>query len=101
MAANSVTAIQGLTGSVPAMDQSATTAQARAFTRAVAAAVQTVNESGYLGSGREVTFAVDHATRLPVIKVVDTSTNEVLEQWPPQYLLQIAADSEKRTRDSG
>jgi uncharacterized FlaG/YvyC family protein len=63
--------------------------------------VQTVNDAGYPGDGREVTFSVDQATKRPVIKVVDTSTKEVLQQWPPEYVLQLAADAEKLTRDSG
>jgi flagellar protein FlaG len=77
------------------------TTEERALTRSASAAVQTLNDAGYAGSGREVTFSLDQATKLPVIKVVDTSTKEVLEQWPQQYLLQLAADSDKLTRDSG
>ena len=69
--------------------------------RSVSAAVQTLTDAGYPGNGREVTFSVDQATKRPVIQVVDTSTKEVLEQWPPEYLLQIAADVDKITRDSG
>ena len=77
------------------------TTEERALTRAVAAGVQTVNESGIAGEGREVTFSVDQATHRPVVKVVDTTTKQVLQQWPPEYLLQLAAESKKLTRDSG
>ncbi len=73
----------------------------RALNRAVAQAVQTLNDAGYAGAGRELTFSVDQATKRPVIKVVDISTNEVIQQWPPEYALQLAAESEKFTRDSG
>jgi len=100
MSPNLVTPVQGVAGASPGTESSTTTAEARALNRSLSAAVQTVNDSGYLGSGRELTFSVDHATKVPVIRVVDTSTNEVVEQWPPQYLLQVAADSQK-TRDSG
>jgi flagellar protein FlaG len=72
-----------------------------AYNRAVSAAVQTLNDSGYAGAGREVTISLDQATRRPVIKVVDTATNEVIQQWPTQYVLQLAADSQKSGRDSG
>jgi FlaG protein len=43
----------------------------------------------------------DQATKSLIIPVVDTSTKEVLQQWPPEYLLQIAAAAQKLTRDSG
>ena len=102
MAQNSITPIQALAGAALAIIPPAvpTTAE-RALNRSVSAAVQTVNAAGYPGDGREVTFSVDQATKRPVIRVVDTSTKEVLQQWPPEYLLQIAADAQKLTRDSG
>jgi uncharacterized FlaG/YvyC family protein len=76
-------------------------AEERALNRAVSSAVQTLNDAGYPGAGREVTFSFDQATRRPVIKVVETSTKEVLQQWPPEYLLQLAADTKQNPRDSG
>jgi flagellar protein FlaG len=97
MAQISVTPIQAL-GTEPAITPAAIpTTEARALNRSVSAAVQTVNDAGYAGDGREVTFSVDQATKRPVIQVVDTSTKEVLQQWPPEYLLQIAADAETQT----
>ncbi len=46
----------------------------RAFNRSVSAAVETVNNAGSAGDGREVTFSLDQATKRPaVIKVIDTS----------------------------
>ena len=77
------------------------TTEERAFNLSVSAAVQTVNTAGTVGDGREVTFSVDQATKRPVIKVIDTSTKEVISQWPPEYLLQLAAESNKLTRNSG
>ncbi len=50
----------------------------------------------YPGEGREVTFSLDPATKAPVIKVIDTATKEVISQWPPEYLLQIAAENTTR-----
>jgi uncharacterized FlaG/YvyC family protein len=99
MGLDSVAATQG---AVQPVSRAATMPpQAQAFNRTVSAAVQTVNDSGYLGSGREVTFSVDQTTKVPVVKVIDTSSKEVIEQWPPEYLLQLAADAKKLTRDSG
>jgi uncharacterized FlaG/YvyC family protein len=85
----------------PQTPQSELPAEERALTRSVAAAAQTLNEAGVAGEGREVTFSFDQATRRPVIKVVETSTKEVVQQWPPEYLLQLAADTRRIARDSG
>src|SRR3954468_24236700 len=72
----------------------------RSFVREVSVAVKRLNENGYAGQGREVTFSIDRATRLPVVKVVDVNTKEILNQWPAQYVLQLAAGYAKNTRDS-
>lgn len=63
---------------------------ARALTSAVSEAVRTLNDSGVVGDGREVTFSLDRATRIPVVKVLDTNTKEVISQWPPEYAIRLA-----------
>jgi flagellar protein FlaG len=68
----------------------------RSLNHAVANAVRQLNEAGYAGQGREVTFSVDRATKTPVIKVIDTSTKEVISQWPSEYLLEIADQNSTR-----
>ncbi len=76
--------------------QSPITAEQAAFNRSVATAAGVVNSSGLLGQNREVTFAVDPGTHKSVIKVVDVNTNEVIDQWPPEYLLQLAAQNKPK-----
>lgn len=71
----------------------------------VAAAVRALNESGYLGEGREVLYSVDPSSRLPVVRVVDTSTEEIITQWPEPYVLELAAQAKAQetgedTRDN-
>jgi uncharacterized FlaG/YvyC family protein len=73
--------------------------ETRVLNQAVTAAATKLNEASYLGEGREVQHSVAPGTHTPVIKVVDTQTKEVITQWPPEYLLQLAA--ELKTRDSG
>ena len=68
----------------------------RSLNRAVSNAVRQLNEAGYAGRGREVTFSLDPATKSPVIKVIDTDTKEVISQWPSAYLLEIAAQNSTR-----
>jgi flagellar protein FlaG len=73
----------------------------RELTRSVAQAVSQLNESGYAGEGREVLFSVDRSTRLLVVKVVDTSTKEVISQWPPEYAIRLAeSQAANKTGDS-
>jgi uncharacterized FlaG/YvyC family protein len=62
----------------------------RARNSAVVDAVRTLNESGVAGEGREVTFSLDRSTHIPVVKVVDKDTQEVITQWPSDYALRLA-----------
>jgi uncharacterized FlaG/YvyC family protein len=80
--------------------QNISTEQA-AYNRSVASAAGAVNQSGILGDNREVTFSVDQSTHKPVIRVLDANTREVIDQWPPEYLLQMAAQTKLSERDSG
>ena len=101
MAGNTLVSIQGSGGAADIPAAPPTTAEERRLHRSLAAAAQIVNEAQYPGTDKAVTFAVDRRTRLPVIRVVDTSTNHVIEQWPAEYLLQLAAETKKLSRDSG
>jgi uncharacterized FlaG/YvyC family protein len=76
----------------------ATTSGERAFNVSVATAVRQLNDAGLAGDGREVTYSIDAATREPVVKVIDSQTKEVINQWPPKYALALAAESQ--TKDS-
>ena len=78
----------GVVPSAPA--STSVSSSTRALTSAVSDAVRTLNDSGIVGEGREVTFSLDRATRIPVVKVVDTSTQEVINQWPPEYAIRLA-----------
>jgi flagellar protein FlaG len=68
----------------------------QSVSRAASSAVRQLNSAGYAGEGREVTFSLDPATRIPVIKVIDSSTKEVIRQLPQEYLLEIAAENTAR-----
>jgi len=52
--------------------------------------VKSIDATGLFGDGRELTFGLDRETRKPVIRVVDSQTNEVLWQAPPEYVLRMA-----------
>src|SRR5579883_2107089 len=90
----------GNTGAYDSRQQNISTEQA-AYNRSVASAAGAVNQSGILGDNREVTFSVDQSTHKPVIRVLDANTKEVIDQWPPEYLLQMAEQTRLAERDSG
>ena len=65
---------------------------AASVNRSLATAVRNLNDVNYAGSGREVNLSIDRVTRQPVITVIDSETRKVITQWPPQYLLDVAAE---------
>jgi uncharacterized FlaG/YvyC family protein len=69
--------------------------QDRTLNAALSGAVQSLNEAGYAGTGREISLSFDPATRRPVIEVVDTETNKVLIQWPSAYVLELAQEQKR------
>jgi len=68
------------------------TGSAASVNRSLATAVRDLNDVNYAGSGREVNLSIDRVTRQPVITVIDAETRKVITQWPPQYLLDVAAE---------
>ena len=69
-------------------DSPAQAAQRRDLVKAVKA----INESGALGSDKEMTMSIDRATRQVVTRIVDTGTGEVLYQMPAEYVLRMAEE---------
>jgi flagellar protein FlaG len=59
-----------------------------ANTRQVLTAVRALNQSELYGQDRQFQFSRDPSSHQVVIKVVDPSTGEVLDQIPPEQLLQ-------------
>ncbi len=54
-------------------------------------AAKSVNASGILGQNQLV-FVMDRQTHRPVFRVVDRSTQQVVTQIPPEYVLRLAQD---------
>ena len=53
-------------------------------------AVAKVNKSELLGQDKELTFQMDRETGRAVIRVVNRQTREVIQQTPPEYVLEVA-----------
>ncbi len=63
--------------------------------RALIQAVRAVNKAEVFGQEHELSFAVDRATRRPVVRIVDRKTRQVVEQIPSESVLRLAEDLKK------
>jgi uncharacterized FlaG/YvyC family protein len=53
-------------------------------------AVKSVNAAEHFGADSELTFLLDRHTQRAIIRLVNTRTKEVIQQIPPQYVLEMA-----------
>lgn len=60
--------------------------------REIIQAVKAVNAAELFGQNSELTFVLDRETRRPVVRIVDRTTNELIQQIPPEYVLRMAQD---------
>ena len=62
-------------------------------------AVKAVNATEYYDQNNELTFKLDRGR--PIVRLINKSTNEVIRQIPPEYVLRLAEDlkSGSRTED--
>jgi uncharacterized FlaG/YvyC family protein len=61
-----------------------------AANRDLVQAVKAVNEAGTFGDNNEITFQIDRASHLPLVRIIDRTTNQVVEQIPAEYILELA-----------
>ncbi len=53
-------------------------------------AIKALNKAELFGQNSELTFALDRETRRLVVRIVDRTTNELIRQIPPEYVLRLA-----------
>lgn len=73
--------------------------QQRAKTQALVKAVRTLNDSGFVGPDREITYSTDSSTKQLIIQVKDKQSGDVVVQWPSEYALEMAQDYQKEFPD--
>ncbi len=85
--------IEPLPGTSPwaAAPAAPVTSELTASHRDVIMAVSALNRAQLLGSENELTFSLDRQTRLPMVQIVNRRTREVVEQIPPESVLQVAS----------
>lgn len=73
-----------------------------ASNRAVSNAIRLLNDSGAAGDSHQFSVAIDPATKEAVVRIVDRTTNELVEQIPSEYILRVAQQiSESLSQQSG
>jgi uncharacterized FlaG/YvyC family protein len=65
---------------------------ARVRNQALASAVQTLNQSGFVGADRQITYSTDSSTKRLIVTVVDKQSGSVVVQWPSEYAIQMAQE---------
>jgi len=76
---------------LPAVLTQPPTADQLASNREIVTAVKAVNNSQMLGPNNELAFTMDRETKKPVVQIIDSTTKEVIQQIPPEYILRVAA----------
>jgi uncharacterized FlaG/YvyC family protein len=66
-----------------------------AISRQVATAVRAINQSELYGEDRQLQFARDPDTKSMVIQVVRASTGEIIDQIPPETVLEAFKNMEQ------
>ena len=64
--------------------------------KAVIQAVKAVNASGTLGEENELTFIIDRAANIAVVRLVNKKTGAVVQQIPSEQVLKMAEKSNER-----
>jgi flagellar protein FlaG len=89
-----ITGVNGV-GQIPATAPAPAAPERVAENRDIVQAVKAVNAASSFGDNNEVNFLLDRNTKLPVIRIVNKDTKEVVEQIPAESLLQLAAELAK------
>ena len=86
--------INGLNGNTAVTAPSpAVPTELQAQHREVVQAVKAVNNAGMFGENNELQFQKDPQSHRMVVRLIDRQTKEVVSQIPPEYLLELAAQT--------
>jgi len=59
-------------------------------------AVKTVNDAQLFGQENELTFIIDRAAQIAVVRIVNRKTGALVQQIPTQQVLKLAEESSGR-----
>jgi uncharacterized FlaG/YvyC family protein len=86
-----ITGVNGL-GPISAIAPAPAALDKVAENRDIVQAVKAVNAASSFGDNNEVSFMLDRNTKLPVIRIINKDTKELVQQIPAEYLLQLAEE---------
>ena len=84
--------VSAIQSSLQPQTQAHATSDQIAERRQLVLAAKTINESEVLGAQNEVVFVMDRVSNRAIMRVVNRTTQEVVMQVPPEYLLQLAKE---------
>ncbi len=87
-----IAALNGLAPAVPAAPVPVHN-EMLAQNREVIQAVRSLNAAETFGQENELTYVLDRETRRPVIRLVDRKTQQVIQQIPPEHVLELAKEA--------
>ena len=64
--------------------------------KALIQAVKAVNAAEMFGQDHELTFVIDRAARIAVVRIIDKKTGDVVQQIPNEQVLKMAEESSGR-----
>ncbi len=64
--------------------------------KALLQAVKTVNAFQLFGQENELTFVIDRAAHIAVVRIVNKKTGDVVQQIPTEQVLKLAEESNER-----
>ena len=92
-----ISSISNLTSHLSAVTPSAQPAQPQSEDqKALIKAVRAVNAAQLFGQDNEITFIIDRALKIAVVRVVNKNTGEVVEQIPTEQVLKMAEENNQR-----
>jgi uncharacterized FlaG/YvyC family protein len=91
----SVVALQSASGAGASQARELPGVPDRAANRQVSTAVAKLNTANIAGPNREFSIALDPKTKQPVVRIVDSTTHELIDQIPSQYVLDLAQELDK------
>ncbi len=64
--------------------------------KALIQAVRTVNNAQLLGQENELTFVIDRAAQIAVVRIVNKKTGELVQQIPTEQVMKLADESSRK-----
>jgi uncharacterized FlaG/YvyC family protein len=87
------TAATQLPAATPAAGSTPVPPQQAAQRQQLIKSADVINAAQIFGANNQLVFVFDRDTHQPIMRVVDSKTNEVIMQLPPDYVLNLAAEA--------